>query len=105
MTTDWRMPWLNEDGSTNAVAFLAAYELDREIIWRADTRHIVNLLNAVIDQRNDILNDLDEFINRTEGELRIARLDSEDPEERNRLDSAMQGLWMVKDWLKEYGHE
>ena len=102
MTTDWRMPWLNEDGSTNVVGFLAAYRLDKEIIWRADSRHIIALLEAVIEQRDEIINDINEFIDRSEHELRIARLDSEDEQERSHLFSEMQGLLMVKEWLTEY---
>jgi hypothetical protein len=41
-------PWENEDGSTNAEGFLAAYEKDSNTFWRTDTGHIMNVLDYLI---------------------------------------------------------
>jgi hypothetical protein len=45
-----RVPWENEDGSTNVDGFLAAYAEDNNDFWRADKGHIMNVLDEVLDR-------------------------------------------------------
>jgi hypothetical protein len=43
-------PWEYADGSTNVDGFLAAYAEDDKVFWRADSGHIQNVLDELIDR-------------------------------------------------------
>lgn len=49
MTTDWKKPWLNEDGSTDTDGFLRAYSVDGNVFWDADQGHVMNVMDDLID--------------------------------------------------------
>jgi GTP cyclohydrolase I len=42
-------PWVNDDGSTDVDAFLTAYHADDNTFWRADSGHIQNVLDTLLD--------------------------------------------------------
>lgn len=43
-------PWENADGSTNVDGFLKAYAEDDNTFWRAETGHIQNVLDTLLDR-------------------------------------------------------